>query len=155
MTTPSVFEAEFTKFVEAALADLVRAAVRAEVERLREPWVSVERAAEILSCSTASVRRAVARGQLVTSKPFSATKAGRVLVERASIDKLIEAARLPAWEWRHPWLAQPRIGKHAGTGADPEQTRRGKLGYERRRLRQQGLDEAAVTQQLRERGLLR
>ncbi len=148
------FEKDFADFVLRALGEAVRNEVRAEIEKLREPWVSIARAAEILNCSPRSVHRAISVGQLATSKPFSATPRGRVLVERASIDKLIEAARMPAWEWQKPWLKQPRIGRHGPAPADPEQHRRGKLGYERRRLRKLGHDEATVERMLREQGLL-
>ncbi len=144
----SVFEREFRVFVEAALADVVRKEVHAEIERLREPWVSVKRAAELLSCSVRSVHRAIAAGQLNVSDPL-----GKRLIERASIEKLIEVARMPSREWRHPWLQQPRIGRRVNPG-DHEKVRQGKLGYQRAALRKQGLSEEEAEKVLRAQGLV-
>jgi excisionase family DNA binding protein len=155
----SYFEREFGAFLAAILGDIVRDLVAAEVANVRAPWVSVAQAAELLCCKQPAVRKFIASGHLRVSRPHGQT-ARTVLVERASIDALVEAAReaqTPDWmRARTPRLGavlkDPRRGSHPLN--DPEQVRAGRLGYQRWKLRREGLGDKEIEARVRAMGLL-
>lgn len=140
------FEEAFFELVRTCVGELVRDHVREHLASLRgAPWVTKEEAARLLGCSPRSVSRHIALGRLATSKPAGS----RVLIERSSIEELIEAARQPRQEWRHPWLSQPRILDERSQKS-PAHVAAGKLGHQRRRDREAGIYDDITMQLIRE-----
>ncbi len=146
----TLFEDEFTKFVETVLREMVQREVQAQIEKLRDPWVNVKEAAAIMRCSTRTVRRFLATGQLTVSTPGGAGGSARVLIERTSIDRLIQAASTPHRSWQ-AWDTKPRFRSYT---VDPQASKNGMKGYQRGRLRKEGLSEPEIDKELERMGLL-
>lgn len=138
------FEESFTQFVKDILGEMIRQQVAEHLEILRGPaWVSKKEAARLMGCSPRTVARHVALRRLTTSKPLGSP----MLIERASIDALIEESKMPKYQWERPWLRQPRLNPHKS----PAHVAAGKLGHERRRQAAMGIHDDITMQIIAER----